>query len=312
VDRQRLPAPDHSVDTGVKQVEAASETEKILVQIWNELLERQEVSVHDNFFDIGGNSLLLLRAHQRLDQIYPNKIKVADLFAYPTVAKLAAYLDSLDQAPAQQRITLKGIPLDPSYFGTAGAVAGQFPGAYQFRLEDQLLAQINRLAASKGIDKSEICFTAYASLWAEISKRAAISVYTITGRQTIVETAFNFGEVGNVEQIIQQAGEPDRRQECGSLSGAFAERVQAEPEVIPLFIDRRDTRYTTSPVLFRYFDIALTIDGQARAIHCRWEYNARRLPKDKMKEMVELYVKVLQIILKQLDQSEQLREDGKR
>ena len=47
----------------------------------------------DNFLDIGGNSIMILKVHAFLDKDRPGIIQLPDLFAFPTIAKLAGYID---------------------------------------------------------------------------------------------------------------------------------------------------------------------------------------------------------------------------
>ncbi|MDW9383084.1 AMP-binding enzyme, partial [Chryseobacterium sp. JV558] len=56
VDRKALPMPeDMGIDTGVEYVSPQTSTEKILVDIWQELLGIEPIGIHDNFFDLGGH-----------------------------------------------------------------------------------------------------------------------------------------------------------------------------------------------------------------------------------------------------------------
>ena len=57
------------------------------------VLEREQVGVHENFFDIGATSLNLLTINNRLKQAFSREIPVAVLFEYTSVARLAGYLD---------------------------------------------------------------------------------------------------------------------------------------------------------------------------------------------------------------------------
>jgi acyl carrier protein len=76
-----------------------TDTEERVAAIWRELLALERIGVHDNFFDLGGHSLLIVRLHGRLSQHWQQPISVVDLFQYPTVQKLAGALDRT--APAQ-------------------------------------------------------------------------------------------------------------------------------------------------------------------------------------------------------------------
>lgn len=69
-----------------------SEIEMRVAQAWYQVLGYDELDIHANFFEIGGDSILITNVHARLEEIYPGVLKVADLFTYPTIAKLSAYV----------------------------------------------------------------------------------------------------------------------------------------------------------------------------------------------------------------------------
>jgi acyl carrier protein len=65
----------------------------VLAAAWSEVLHLEQVGVHDNFFELGGHSLLLVTLHGLLNRHFPGKLSLMDLFSYPTVAKLRAFLE---------------------------------------------------------------------------------------------------------------------------------------------------------------------------------------------------------------------------
>ena len=66
-----------------------SETERNIAGVWREVLRVDHVGLYDNFFEIGGNSLLLLGVHHRLQQLFDRSIPVMMLFRATTVHSLA-------------------------------------------------------------------------------------------------------------------------------------------------------------------------------------------------------------------------------
>ena len=58
------------------------------------MLGRARVGIHDNFFDLGGHSLLLTQVHARLQKLLHARLPMVKLFEYPTVAALATYLEA--------------------------------------------------------------------------------------------------------------------------------------------------------------------------------------------------------------------------
>ncbi|HYG08848.1 MAG TPA: thioesterase domain-containing protein, partial [Pyrinomonadaceae bacterium] len=63
-----------------------------LVKIWEELLGVQQIGVHDDFFAVGGHSLLAVRLLARIEQIFDRKLSLATLFTSPTIDHLASVI----------------------------------------------------------------------------------------------------------------------------------------------------------------------------------------------------------------------------
>jgi amino acid adenylation domain-containing protein/FkbM family methyltransferase len=105
VDRRALPDPESlQPEQRADLVPPRNEAEAIIVRIWREVLQRERIGVHDNFFDLGGHSLLLLQVHTRLGECFDRPISMLDLFQHPTVSALAGFL-----AGEQQEDPLAGI-----------------------------------------------------------------------------------------------------------------------------------------------------------------------------------------------------------
>ena len=99
VDRQALPAPDQSRPMLEEEfVAPRNEIEETIAQIWREVLNVERIGVHDNFFDIGGNSLLamqiLANVRNSYDDVY---LPLYSLFETPTIAGLAKQIELADQ-----------------------------------------------------------------------------------------------------------------------------------------------------------------------------------------------------------------------
>jgi amino acid adenylation domain-containing protein len=90
LDRPALPAPVAEGANGESYVAPGTAMEREIAAVWAEVLDVERVGVHDNFFDLGGNSLLLLRVQARLRAALGREVPVVDLFRSPTVSLLAA------------------------------------------------------------------------------------------------------------------------------------------------------------------------------------------------------------------------------
>jgi len=96
VDRRALPMPDAlRPELEVAYVVPQTEVEKTIASVWQKALNLEKIGIHDNFFEIGGHSLLLVTVHSQLQEILNNtELSTLDLFRYPTINSLAQYLSS--------------------------------------------------------------------------------------------------------------------------------------------------------------------------------------------------------------------------
>jgi amino acid adenylation domain-containing protein len=126
LDRRALPPPDRR-HFGISSplVPPRSPLESDLARLWGETLGLTEVGIEDGFFELGGNSMLILALHGRLEESYPGAFQVADLFSYPTIAAQAERL---------------AVPAEPRAARTGGA-----PG----RGEEREMEILNRLAGGE-------------------------------------------------------------------------------------------------------------------------------------------------------------------
>ncbi|MGX1680657.1 amino acid adenylation domain-containing protein [Streptomyces althioticus] len=73
--------------------------ESRLAEVWCDVLGRDRVGLDDNFFDLGGNSLLLVTAQTAVNRAFGSDLSVVDLFAHPTVRDLARHLSATGTGP---------------------------------------------------------------------------------------------------------------------------------------------------------------------------------------------------------------------
>ncbi|MEU0203842.1 MULTISPECIES: MupA/Atu3671 family FMN-dependent luciferase-like monooxygenase [unclassified Streptomyces] len=94
VDRKELGRLAQRADdtNAAEAVAPRNEIEGALQGVWQELLERDGVGVHENFFEVGGHSLLAAKMQARIAALGIGSVELVDIFTYPTIAGLAAHL----------------------------------------------------------------------------------------------------------------------------------------------------------------------------------------------------------------------------
>ena len=135
VDRRALPVPKGLRPPVVGEAVPQTEAEQRVAAVWQAVLQVENVGLHDNFFDLGGHSLLLAQVRAKLQDVFSKQLSPTDMFQYPTVRTLATYLSQESQQsalPPSERHVDAGSAQQTSSCNTDIAIigmAGRFPGA---------------------------------------------------------------------------------------------------------------------------------------------------------------------------------------
>ena len=97
VDRRALPAAgrEHTLSAG-PAARASTPVEASLVEIWCEVLGLDQVGIYDNFFDLGGHSLALVKLRARIESRLGRRLSLPELFTFPSIAALGRHLQDVD------------------------------------------------------------------------------------------------------------------------------------------------------------------------------------------------------------------------
>ncbi len=91
VDLQALPAPDPSKKDR-DLTPPGSKVGQDILSVWQEILDVEEIGIYDNFFDLGGHSLLLSRGHLRLKELGYQQLSIVDLLHHTTIHALTGFI----------------------------------------------------------------------------------------------------------------------------------------------------------------------------------------------------------------------------
>ena len=92
IDWKALPVPEQTQREVSPVALPVTVTERKIAEVWKELLNLDTVGLHDNFFDLGANSLTMVQASSRLKNVLDEPVSLLDLFRYPSTSLLAAHL----------------------------------------------------------------------------------------------------------------------------------------------------------------------------------------------------------------------------
>lgn len=162
LDKKTLPAPEMGLDPRREFVAPSDEIEERLTNLWQELLSVPSISVTDNYFDLGGHSMLALRLFSEIKFCFHQDLPLATLFYAPTVRTMARIIRDSGVQVAAPVVPIQPNGAKPAIF-CIGAVNGEvilfrrlalelgqdqpIYGLQPFRLVDHL-STVETLAAS--------------------------------------------------------------------------------------------------------------------------------------------------------------------
>ncbi|MGW0881236.1 MupA/Atu3671 family FMN-dependent luciferase-like monooxygenase [Streptomyces sp. NPDC002671] len=107
IDRKALPAPSRSARPDQGFVAPRGLTEMRLAALWGKVLKESSIGIHDNFFQLGGNSVLAVGLLAEMERQFGRRLSLATLFQGPTVAELAVALARGEDTARQSLVRLR-------------------------------------------------------------------------------------------------------------------------------------------------------------------------------------------------------------
>jgi len=129
IDKKNLPEPINARPTSAPILKKPrTETEKNSVAIWKEILCIPNIGIEDNFFEMGGNSLLVQKLSILLKERFNLDVPVTKIYQYPTIASLSEFLNPHKPKPKKEKVLKKKNKKSTGDIAVIG-MAGRFPGA---------------------------------------------------------------------------------------------------------------------------------------------------------------------------------------
>jgi acyl carrier protein len=118
IDRKVLPNPE--ISAGEEYIAPRNELEEKLVEIWAEVLEvdKELIGVNSNFFEIGGNSLSIIKVNTMIKEHFNYNLSIAVMFRVPTINALVKYMTEDDakieksEVMAEKSVNLKNATIE--------------------------------------------------------------------------------------------------------------------------------------------------------------------------------------------------------
>lgn len=290
IDRKALPAAEGAVDWGDAYTAPQNDVEQSLSEIWATVLGiGGEIGTTHNFFEVGGNSITLIRMHALVEDRFPGAVAVTDLFAYPTIAKLA---DFIAKQRSDQDVQLTPIPFPAEYFAARGHGRAS---SFDFNIEGDLYENVSNIAPLLQISLTETMCSLFLYLLAELSEQPRIELQAaLDSTAEMMPVALEVGALERIEALFEtvhgQFTERDHpRYQLRDVPAMKLEK--SAHDLLPAFAKRRaGVKYKADS---DPFDLFLLMSEEPGRLRFACEYGPR-LHKDKVREMIEQYMQVIE------------------
>lgn len=297
VNKKALPPPQ-TFQMEKEIIGPGNETEKIIMGFWKEVLKTDEISITDNFFDIGGDSMLLLKVYSKIDRRFPKYMKITDLFSRTSILKIAEFLNQ-KQKP-DRKIELNAIKLPPGYYQESGI---KYPDQkLSFTMDRSIEEKLRLIAKNENVSLEQLLSALYIYTLHQISGIESIEVQVLLEKKNEVHSLkMNFRELETFEELFRKmkGGSKQNDYQIEDLKKVYIKRDKEG--IVPLFVVK--DALTEKLNLLDYYDFIITVDYHDRGLYFECEYNSK-LKAAKAKEIVTDYSNLLNAFIKKYGQEQ--------
>lgn len=276
-----------------KRQQVKSEKEKHLVKIFREVLMTEKIDVHDQFLDMGINSLMINQIVEKVHQLWPETIRATDLFSYTTISELAKYLDS------QRKVTFPGITLSKPYM-TGGSFLRFAKEFSEFSIDGDALNELLGLAEREKVGVDTILVAALAYILFKVSKEREIVLQTmIHASGSLTPVCVNLSDFHYPSHLYRSLDEQTRRVTetipVESLNHITFDNNHGT--IIPFYC-RAEYAEKNARVLERQ-EFVIQVDEKTSEVVVRCDFNRWKLNSGKMRELMFNYGRFVRLMVEQ-------------
>jgi amino acid adenylation domain-containing protein len=303
IDLKKLPSPDqYSGRVKENFIPPGNEVEKLIVNAWQEVLGKTSLSINDNFFDVGGNSLYLIKVSSILSESFPD-LTIVDLFNYTTIDKLAAFIAEKE---VNSTIELEGSSfiVQPQYFMDEHDAAGDGKADLRFKIKDDLLEELQQSAMQEEMSVTDLLTAIFAYSLYEIADGDSVCVHNVTahnGALLLQPLHLDFSTISDMSDLFVTVREKKMAAgESDSVEFSQIKNIQftgkTTHSVVPFICSRKSLQ--GKMIDTGVVDMILEIDDtDEQVLHCIFEYKLCFNPA-MMESFIELFTDNLTYLLK--------------
>lgn len=263
-----------------------------LEDVWSKLLSKKIIGIKDSFFDLGGNSILLIKMYNEIEKIYPGSVQITDLFSNYSIEKIANLIRNKNDTGVFHEEEYLRLPKD--YFLHHPLSKKQRELQYVFQEKEVFL--IREMISDANMEVYELFLTAYCYLLHIMAKAERIPVQVAIKHRwldSIIVSVDGEAAIEELQSSIRNSlKEPLYTYAPDERKKGLRKETGSEYYVLPSFYGKNLT-LDVKVKIDSCFDICLFIEEYGNKIIMSFTYNNRKI---KEAAGVNLFDSMIQII----------------
>ncbi|MBW7475089.1 amino acid adenylation domain-containing protein [Paenibacillus oenotherae] len=267
-------------------VAARTELERRLTDIWSQLLQRDSIGVNEHFFEVGGNSISVLQLLEQIQQL-DNKITGSDIFSYPTIQRMAEFMERSQQSLQYRPVVC--------CFPQQYAARLHEPGAsgFQSSMDAATLRDMERLSDQHHVQPSDLFAGAFAYLLSKVADQSKLEVHYHWGGEEISALRFDMEAETSMSSLFQSAR--DQRQQAVPVDSEKLllmrrmRTAKADHDTVPVMPLIAAYGGQAAGATLEEYDLILKIK-ETPEFQVICEFRPDKLNRDKLKSFLNNYV----------------------
>ncbi|PFZ09662.1 hypothetical protein COL63_21810 [Bacillus pseudomycoides] len=292
IDRSALPNPSAVYHKETKEIDnSLNEEQAFIKQIWSSILKNDLIGIDDNFFEIGGSSLGVIRMFEYIDEKYPGKLTVADIFSYKTIKAIAEKLS--EKIQTNSRRNLDTLYLPEHYF-----VSGDSYEAKQRitkNIDSNIGEQLAYLSRNYNFSVENFYLSVYTYLLSQVIKKSIFSVYILENNEELREMEVDLSNITDIFDLVNYF-EKNSYKDIGIDQIREVQRLYKNIEVgefVPLF----SYQPKNDRVLLENFDLVIGCHQSENNFKVECIFDNNILKGEKVKLLIDNYCKFVEASL---------------
>jgi len=261
-----------------------TEIEIELMTICKEFIPTTSIGINDNFFEVGASSIILIQIAERVDRVYPGKTSITDLFAYPTISKLANFIEK------GNTINLPVLKLPDEFFIERKTTVCESV-MFEFMLSEPQFRKVNDLCRDKNISLDDFITLPYIFLLSQITGQHIIPIQIMIHKEDMVYSVnYDIHQLQEISNLL--IGQKSSKAFSYSINDVENVKLERDESSVVIFLYNKKFMNCNIDLL-NIYDILLEISAEDNELVFFCDYNNLKLNGHKVKKMMNDYVSLI-------------------